>query len=336
MNKTNSAALPDFRNLGVILRSLLLAEGAALMVSLANEGGVNQTLRVFTAGGLLREPILLALIALLAMASPILGGLTYRKGVTVVLAMAFTIGLCGHYIYMSLMLADTGGGPLRTGILAMATAGFILAYFNWRHRALSPALAEARLIALQARIRPHFLFNSLNAVLGLIRDDPRQAEMVLENLSDLYRALMAESGSLVPLAKELELARAYGEIEVIRLGERLRIEWCCDEAAMDALVPPLILQPLVENAVYHGVEPAPKGGTVSVNVSRKANEVILIVRNTCTQTDEIARDGNRMALNNIRERLDLHFDAEARMSVYRTDDEYVVRMTLPYKTSSTA
>jgi two-component system sensor histidine kinase AlgZ len=232
---------------------------------------------------------------------------------------------------MSLLPVDLGGGPLRTGSLALLSAGFVLAYFNWRHRALSPALPEARLIALQARIRPHFLFNSLNAVMGLIRDDPRRAEMVLENLSDLYRALMAESGSLVPLAKELELAKAYAEIEVIRLGERLRVEWRCDETAMDARVPPLILQPLVENAVYHGIEPSPEGGQVLVSTTRRGDEVTLMVRNTCTRAEN-GRSGNHMALDNIRERLDLHFDAEARMSAYRTDDEYVVQITLPFRT----
>jgi two-component system sensor histidine kinase AlgZ len=331
MSKLSPVSLPDFRNLGIILRCFLLVEGLAFLAVLANAPGLIQAVEAFAGAGVLREPVLLAAVGVFAVASPFLSRMAYRRGVTAALALVFAVGAGGHFIYTSVLPIELDGGPLRTGLLAIVAAGFVLAYFNWRHRALSPALSEARLIALQARIRPHFLFNSLNAVMGLIRDDPRRAEMVLENLSDLYRALMAESGSLVPLAKELDLAKAYAEIEVIRLGERLRIEWRCDELAMQALVPPFILQPLVENAVYHGIEPSPEGGQVLVSTTRKGDEVTLMVRNTCTRAEN-GRSGNRMALDNIRERLDLHFDAEARMSAYRTDDEYVVQITLPFRT----
>jgi two-component system sensor histidine kinase AlgZ len=330
MAKQVTVKLPDFRNLGVILRSFLLAEGLAFLAVLANTPGPLQAVQTFAGAGVLREPVLLAAVAVLALAAPFLGRLPYRWGVASVLVLVFAVGVAGHLIYMSLLPLDLLGGAWRTGLLAATATAFVLAYFNWRHRVLSPALAEARLMALQARIRPHFLFNSLNAVMGLIRDDPKRAEMVLENLADLYRALMAEPGTLVPLSRELDLARAYAEIEAIRLGDRLRINWRCDEAGMATLVPPLILQPLVENAIYHGIEPAPDGGEVTVSSVRKGNDLTLMVRNTCSSAVN-GRSGNRMALDNIRERLDLHFDAEARMSAYRTDDEYVVQITLPYR-----
>ena len=330
MPRLTSVTLPDFRNLGVILRSLILVEGSAFLATLANAQGLGAAVAAFAESGVLREPLLLATLAFIALLSPWLARLTYRLGVAAMLLLVFVLAAGGHLIYMALLPVDLSGGALRSGILAVAAGGMVLAYFNWRHRVLSPAVAEARLMALQARIRPHFLFNSLNAAIGLIREDPRRAELVLENLSDLYRALMAEAGSLVPLSKELELAQAYGEIESIRLGDRLRIQWRSDPAAMDAKVPPLILQPLVENAVYHGIEPAPDGGEVTVSVARQGDELTLTVRNTCASI-ESGRSGNRIALDNIRERLDLHFDAEARMAAYRTDDEYVVRITLPYK-----
>lgn len=330
MPKQTTLPLPDFRNLGVILRSFLLVEGLAFLAVLANAPGLSRAIEAFASGGVLREPVLLAAVGTLALVSPFVGRLSYRRGVAIVLLLVFAVGAGGHLIYMSILPIELVGGAWRTGLLAAVAAALVLAYFNWRHRVLSPALAEARLIALQARIRPHFLFNSLNAVMGLIREDPQRAELVLENLSDLYRALLAEVGTLVPLSRELELARAYGEIEMIRLGDRLRIAWQFDDDTMSAMVPPLILQPLVENAVYHGIEPAPNGGEVTVGASRKGDELTLMVRNTCTSAEN-GRSGNRMALNNIRERLDLHFDAEARMSAYRTDDEYVVRITLPYR-----
>jgi len=174
------------------------------------------------------------------------------------------------------------------------------------------------------------LFNSLNTVLGLMRSEPRRAETVLENLSELFRASMAEASALAPLAKELELARSYAEIEAVRLGGRLTVDWQCQNAPLDALVPPLILQPLLENAVYHGIEPAAGGGTVSVTIFVRGDQLNLVVRNPVHHLRE-RRSGNRMALENIRERLDLHFDAEAALRAYESGDEFVVQIRMPYR-----
>ena len=137
----------------------------------------------------------------------------------------------------------------------MLVAAALLAYFRLLWKAHSPALAEARLQALQARIRPHFLFNSLNAVLALIRRDPQRAERALEDLADLFRTLMSDARQFVRLSDEIALLERYAELEQLRLGERLRITWDLDGAPVDALLPPMVLQPLLENAVYHGVEP---------------------------------------------------------------------------------
>ncbi|MDO9189761.1 MAG: histidine kinase, partial [Sulfurimicrobium sp.] len=126
----------------------------------------------------------------------------------------------------------------------------LLAYFNLRSRALSPALAEARLQALQARIRPHFLFNSINAVLSLIRSNPKRAESALEDMADLFRVLMADNLNLVSLEREVALSRQYLGLEQLRLGERLQVTWHIEKMPSDALIPPLVLQPLLENAVY--------------------------------------------------------------------------------------
>ena len=205
----------------------------------------------------------------------------------------------------------------------------LLAYFGLRGRALSPALTEARLQALQARIRPHFLFNSINAVLSLIRQDPRRAELALEDMAELFRVLMADNRELTPLTRELDLCRQYLSLEQLRLGERLKVEWQLDAMPRDALVPPLVLQPLLENAVYHGIEPRIEPGTITINIAAVRDELRAVLRNPY-RPDGGHHSGNRMALANIRERLALHFDAEASLSTRAGADTYEVRIVMPY------
>ena len=188
--------------------------------------------------------------------------------------------------------------------------GALLVYFRLRAKALSPAIAEARLQALQARIRPHFLFNSINAVLSLVRTDPKRAETALEDMADLFRVLMRDNRELVPLADEVELCRQYLALEKLRLGDRLQVEWHLNSMPGDALVPPLVLQPLLENAVYHGIEPSSAPGVVSINIFFKGGDVHAILRNPYQADGGRHHAGNKMALANIRERLALHFDAE--------------------------
>jgi len=205
----------------------------------------------------------------------------------------------------------------------------LLVYFNLRSRALSPALSEARLQALQARIRPHFLFNSINAVLSLIRSDPRRAETALEDMADLFRVLMADNRQLVRLEQEVALCRQYLGLEQLRLGERLQVTWHIEKMPQDALIPPLVLQPLLENAVYHGIEPASEPGEVSVNIYSSRNQVHMVLRNPYRNEGE-HHGGNKMALGNIRERLALHFDAEASLATKVSDNSYQVHIVIPY------
>ncbi|HEX7404272.1 MAG TPA: histidine kinase, partial [Usitatibacter sp.] len=200
-----------------------------------------------------------------------------------------------------------------------------------RARALSPAIAEARIQALQARIRPHFLYNSINAVLSLIRSEPRRAERALEDLADLFRVLMADNRTLAPIANEVELARKYLELESLRLGDRLKVTWRIDTMPADALVPPLVLQPLVENAVYHGIEPLDIGGEIEIDVGLVAGQLVMELKNPFPGGGRHSA-GNRMAIVNIRERLQLHFDAEASMKSEVKDGYYRVTIRIPYIT----
>jgi two-component system sensor histidine kinase AlgZ len=221
----------------------------------------------------------------------------------------------------------------RIAFVALFATGCTLAYFDLRARALTPALAEARIQALQARIRPHFLYNSINAVLGLMRSEPRRAERALEDMADLFRVLMADNRTLAPIADEVELTRQYLAIETLRLGDRLRVAWKLDRMPADALVPPLILQPLVENAVYHGIEPTDSGGEIAIEVAREGAELAVRLTNPYPGEGRHAA-GNKMAVANIRERLQLHFDAEASMKSEVRDGVYTTVIRVPYITAT--
>lgn len=201
----------------------------------------------------------------------------------------------------------------------------------WQRQRLLPALVNARLQALHARMQPHFLFNSLNSVLALIRRDPERAETLLEDLAELYRALLKEPRHQVTLAEELALARSYLAVEQARLGERLAVQWRVDVAPMDALLPSLTLQPLVENAVVHGVEPRLRGGCVTVEVFVDTTQLVLFVRNPIVDADRPVAQGHGIALNNLRERLALHHGASARLRVYESDGEFVAQVSVPLK-----
>jgi two-component system sensor histidine kinase AlgZ len=220
-------------------------------------------------------------------------------------------------------------------LLAGLGSALALAYLHLRARALSPALAEARLQALQARIRPHFLFNSLNAVLSLIRSDPRRAETALEDMADLFRVLMRDNRELQPLSMEVELCREYLGLEELRLGDRLQVEWHIEKMPADALVPPLMLQPLLENAVYHGIEPSSEPGVIDINIFDRRGEVHAVLRNPYRREGN-HHAGNKMALANIRERLALHFDAEASLETKVVGDTFLVHITLPYRAAESA
>jgi len=327
-----AAALPDFRNLGVLLRMLVLAEGLRVVVWWVNDPGGGAWWARYLEQALLFEPVLLTLVLVLFVVNPWLQRTPYRQGVVLVMALAALVAALWHSglsVGLGLPLPSTAWHSASVAVLVAAA---VLFYFNWRHHRLSPALAEARVSALQARIRPHFLFNSLNSVLALLRDQPARAEAALHDLADLYRALLSDARALVPLSQELALAHAYLDIEAMRLEDRLRVEWLTSHAPPDALVPPLLLQPLLENAVRYGVEPSPAGALIVLEIYAEATQLIVFVRNSLAPTEQGVRlGGNHMALNNIRERLELHFDAEAQLRQYTTDDEYVVMVRLPIR-----
>ncbi|MEP7275112.1 MAG: histidine kinase [Betaproteobacteria bacterium] len=322
--------LPDLRNLGTILRVLFAVNAAALIVAFAREQRGGALVDQWIALTSFVEPYLLAVLAVLAMLAPRLVRLPYRYGVAAVVAVTIAVGVALHAA-MTRILPGFAGSLLQQLVWALAAAAALLYYFQLRIKALSPAIAEARLQALQARIRPHFLFNSINAVLSLVRSEPQRAEAALEDMAELFRVLMRDNRELTPLADEVTLCRQYLELEKLRLGERLIVDWNVKSMPADALVPPLVLQPLLENAVYHGIEPASTPGTVSINLFLSRGEVHAILKNPIPANGRRHQTGNKMALDNVRERLALHFDAEAGLESRVTKDVYEVHIRMPYR-----
>jgi two-component system sensor histidine kinase AlgZ len=196
-----------------------------------------------------------------------------------------------------------------------------------RAKARMPADTAAKLAELQARIRPHFLFNTLNSAIALVREDPARAEAILQDLSDLFRHALMAAAEPVTLDDEIALARRYLDIEQVRFGERLRVEWSIDPAAGGARVPPLVLQPLVENAVKHGVEPSSAGAQVKVTTQRRGETVVIKVTNTVPSGQ--GRRGHGVAQDNVRERLRLLHDVQCQFQTVLKDGIYQVRMEVP-------
>jgi len=190
-----------------------------------------------------------------------------------------------------------------------------------------PADSAARLAHLQARIAPHFLFNTLNTAIALVRQDPARAEAVLEDLADLFRQALADPAQPVCLSDELALARRYLRIEQVRFGSRLRVHWALDPRADGARVPPLLLQPLVENAVQHGVQPSAQGAQVHVCTQRRGDRVGITIRNTVPHGPGPA--GSGLALANVRERLHLMHDVRSRFQAGLSAGVFEVQMEVP-------
>ena len=221
----------------------------------------------------------------------------------------------------------------RNGLLAALIGGMALRYFfvqqQWRLEQASAL--QSRIQALQSRIRPHFLFNSMNIIASLIPVDPDNAEVVVEDLSALFRASLNEAGNQVPLSDELELCQRYLHIESLRLDERLRIDWIIGDLPQGLRIPQLTLQPLIENAIYHGIQPLPQGGTVRVAVTYVGGRVDVHIRNPVpAAVPSAAVRGNGMALHNIRNRLEALYGGTVLLESARHGDVWEVTLQYPF------
>jgi two-component system sensor histidine kinase AlgZ len=315
-----------------MFRVLVIANLFVLAAAVMRSRQASELAGQFLVGAAAAEPVLIVSLTLLCAGRRVLHSLSYAGAVAAVVALELALAWGWGEIFGAMFPDQAPASFARQAFFVLFVTGAILAYFDLRARAQSPAIAQARIQALQARIRPHFLYNSINAVLSLIRSDPKRAERALEDLADLFRVLMSDSSALTPLSKEIDIARQYLAIEELRLGERLRVAWRIDRMPADALVPAMLLQPLVENAVYHGIEPREEGGEIAIEVTGPGDQVLIRLTNPFRAGAD-NHVGNRMAIANIRERLQLHFDAEASLQSRAEGGTYEVILRLPHITA---
>ena len=336
--------LPDFCTSRVTLAIVLIVELTALVLTLARQSALTDFWTDLVLTSMFLLWIGLTCAALLCVLRARLCRLNVTAGsaavMSLITAVVVVVSVCASLLGRIPMVVDFGAAglfpadaarfALRNLWIGLIIAGLALRYFYVSHhwRRSIELRAAARVHALQARIRPHFLFNSMNTIAALTRSNPRRAEQAVQDLADLFRASLSDKRDTITLAEELEVARTYQRMEQLRLGERLQVEWRTDALPANALVPGLMIQPLLENAIYHGIEPRAEGGLVTITGEVSAGLITIVVRNPLDPSPGM-REGNRLALANIRERLSLMYGERALMKSGRFDAEYIVTLRFP-------
>ncbi|TNC81472.1 MAG: sensor histidine kinase [Oleiphilus sp.] len=248
------------------------------------------------------------------------------------------IAVSALFSWMFTRIIPSGSLPLeqdfilRSVLISALVGGILLRYFYLQHqwRLQKQAELRARLQALQARIRPHFLFNSMNSIASLVTIDPERAEEAILDLSQLFRATLNNQKMLITAEEELELCKRYLNIEGLRLGERLKLNWQVSDDIKAARIPPLSLQPLLENAIYHGIQPLTSGGTIDVKAFCKDNSAYIMISNPFVPGPSKSQ-GNQIALDNIRSRFSAIFGQDAIIKTSQLDDCFTVTLRFPKK-----
>lgn len=339
LTPSQASFLPDFCNLRAVLTVVVVGELLAIILTLsymqADSLMLFQTLGLLSLFiqwlGISSAAILCISRRILNLHASLVGLLSY---LVLLLNTLFFAELAYQAIdYTRLLHAEYGSFDhqrflLHTLGIAAIIYALLLRYLYMHHQWQQQlqAESEARLQVLQSRIRPHFLFNTLNTIACLIHDEPGKAEHAIEDFSELLRTSLQDQPNMIPLEQELALCRHYLDIEKLRLGERLTIEW--QVAHCHTMLPPLLIQPLVENAVYHGIEPSIQGGTLKIHSRQQGNKVIISLSNPCpNQTSN--RCGHQLAQDNIRQRIALAFGDQAQLSQQQTQSDYHVTLALP-------
>jgi two-component system sensor histidine kinase AlgZ len=311
---------------GVVLRAVLFVEAVMAVGAMFGAANPLQWLErtALVTGGAL-PATLLWLVAACSFKRR-LGRLGRRAHYPVGVVLGALAGLVACAV---LTISNVAAEPpwLASAVSGVLLSVLLVAGLVLRARSRTPAATAARLSELQARIRPHFLFNTLNSAIALVRAEPAKAEAMLEDLSDLFRHALVDLGESVSLEQEIGLAQRYLAIEQVRFGDRLRVQWALDPAAGRARLPPLLLQPLVENAVRHGVEPSASGADVRISSERRSGTVVIKVVNTVPAGQGVS--GHGLALENVRDRLRLLHDVQGQFHAALRGDVFQVRVEVP-------
>jgi len=335
--------LPDFGSFGLAIRFIFLAELIAIIITIGRNSVFDtqawQDLNMLSAFAI---AISLSGVVVLKLVAPLLKRVSVAIGSILVVLLLLSVTAVGTDA-MIFALYDLGltaerwptwreSLMVRTLMIAAIISILGLRYLILQHRADMDVKSqqEARMQALHSRIRPHFLFNSLNSVAGLTRNNPEMAEAALHDLADLFRVLLADARKLVPISAEREISRQYLEIEKLRLGDRLQIKWNVNNIPRAAQIPALTLQPLLENAIYHGIEPRFAGGTIKIEMWAEGETLNIMISNPLPDVRKhIHNKGNKLAQDNTRQRLITHFGNAASMQAFEEGSQYHVKIKMP-------
>jgi two-component system sensor histidine kinase AlgZ len=336
----SQAYLPDFCATGTVFFVVLVAALVSIVLTLAGSSPSGRFLLELAKTSLFVLWLALLGCALMCALRGRLEGSgktrAFVLGFVVLLAMCLLLAEIAYQLTRifaaSAIIEDTHAGFIfRTFTISAIVIALAMRYLyvssEWRRSIVLEA--QARISALQALIRPHFLFNSMNTIASLTRSDPRQAEEAVEDLSDLLRANLGGTKDRTTLKQELEVAAIYQRIEKLRLGDRLQVRWDVGDLPMRALIPSLTIQPLLENAIYHGIELLPDGGEVLVRGTRDGDELVISMSNPVATDTERSKRGNRMAMSNIRQRFELAYGARASVDVEDPGDRFSVHLRFP-------
>jgi two-component system sensor histidine kinase AlgZ len=335
--------LPNLSSFAIAIRILLMALMIAIIITIARNSSLDaQSWQELSLMAMFVTVITLLGLILLRLVSPYINRLEplwESVAILLVLLAAIAIGIellvFGLY---QLKVVPTRWPDwhlsvlVRSLLIGAIIGGFGLRYLIFAHRAERDAKSEqeSRMQALQSRIRPHFLFNSMNSIASLTRSDPARAEAALQDLADLFRVLLADARKLVPISAEREISRQYLEIEKLRLGDRLKVTWNVNNVPRSAMIPALTLQPLLENAIYHGIEPRFSGGTVKIELWGEGETLNVMITNPLPEVrKQDHHRGNKIAMDNIRQRLASHFGAAATMQSFEEAEHFHVKVKLP-------
>jgi two-component system, LytTR family, sensor histidine kinase AlgZ len=351
-NRAPAFFLPDFCEARAVLAVVLIVELVAIMLTIARQSLHNNFWVDLAACSLFLLWVGLGCAAALCRSRGWLSQMSPQRAASIALALLVAVvGIVSELVFQVGRIWSFGlpeGGELfptdhAAFLIRNLAVGFIvsalaLRYFyvstEWKRSVEMEALARIR--ALQARIRPHFLFNSMNTIASLTRSNPQRAEQAIEDLADLFRASLGDAHIQIPLKEEIEIARTHQRIEQLRLGDRLRVEWDIDGLPQRAQVPCLIVQPLLENAVFHGIEMLPEGGTIHIHGELVQDRIEIEVRNPVLKQQGYGeREGNKMALENIRQRLELAWPGKARIETDNVNGEFRAKLVFPFTESTT-
>jgi len=335
--------LPDFCNIRMVFAVVMIAQLLAFILALGPQENPVDRWTNLSLTSLFIQWVALSSIGLLCLCRPVMkhwgnnqaGVISYLLVLTVTVVLSEIAYLISEHSGVETLLTSPWQTDfvLRNLTISAIVSAVALRYFHVQHQLKNNIEAEsrARIQALQARIRPHFLFNSMNTIASLTRSQPALAEEVVEDLADLFRVSLTDTDKPVSIDKELELSRRYLNIEKLRLGQRLTVLWQLDDLPGDATIPPLTIQPLLENAIYHGIEPIMENGTINIVGRRLNGSIEFIISNPIPQhIPATRRVSNHMAIANIQERLLMHYGKKGTLEVKQSDNYFVVRLIIPY------